>query len=494
MLEKIKGFLFKNKNTRQTVAKNTFWLTVSNFGGRIIKAAVIIYAARALGTAEYGIFSYAITLAGFMTLFMDPGINTVLMRESAKSSENERSEFFSTIFVIKILLLIGGVSIIIFIGPYFSTLPGTAALLPIVAFVLMFDTLREFFMSLLRSMEKMEWEAAVFIFTNLAIVAFGFFFILRNPTAESLGWGYAIGTMLGALAAVILLRKYVRQITTHFKRKLIAPIVQAAWPFAVVGVLGLFLTNTDILIISWIKTASDVGIYSAAIRVIQMLYLVPGIIQLSILPLFSRLAKTDNARFRIALERSISLIFLISIPIAVGGVILGTQILSFIFGSAFAPGGMAFKLLLITLIVDFPGSIIVNAIFAYGHQRSLIITSAIGAISNVILDVILIPRFGMTGSAFGTLIAQTLSNGYLWYVMNKINPFSIPPHLKKILAATLVMALVTVALFFLHVELLIIIALSTLTYFAILLALREKLLTEINAVLPFSKSVPLSEV
>ena len=96
MFKKIKAFLFENTTTKQTVAKNTIWLSISNFGGRLIKAIIIIYAARVLNTDGYGVFSYAITLAGFLTLFMDPGINGILMRNYAKAGEKERREINRT--------------------------------------------------------------------------------------------------------------------------------------------------------------------------------------------------------------------------------------------------------------------------------------------------------------------------------------------------------------------------------------------------------------
>jgi len=87
------------------VAKNTFWLTVSNFGGRLIKAVIIIYAARALGTDGYGVFSYAMTLAGFLSLFVDPGVNGILIRDAGKAGEEERREIFGTMFVMKLFLI-----------------------------------------------------------------------------------------------------------------------------------------------------------------------------------------------------------------------------------------------------------------------------------------------------------------------------------------------------------------------------------------------------
>lgn len=70
MLKRIKSFLFENQTVRQTVAKNTFWLTVSNVGGRLLRAVIIIYAARVLGAGEWGAFSYAITLAAFLTVLL----------------------------------------------------------------------------------------------------------------------------------------------------------------------------------------------------------------------------------------------------------------------------------------------------------------------------------------------------------------------------------------------------------------------------------------
>lgn len=483
MLKKIKSFLFENTSAKQTVAKNTVWLAISNIGGRLIKAAIVIYAARILGASEYGVFSYAVTLAGFLSVFSDPGINSVLMRDVAKSSEEERARVFSATMVIKATLIVFCACLIIFVGPYFTTLPGAKILLPVTAVILSFDSVREFLVSLMRGKEKMQWDAGIFLFTNLAIVILGFAFIMKSPTAYALSWGYATGLVIGATFAIIVTWRDIKEALTHFSTKLIKPIIQSAWPFAITGAIGMLFTNTDILIISWMKTAADVGIYSAAIRIIQILYVVPGIVQMGTLPLFSRLAKIDNIKFRTALEQTVSLVFLISLPVALGGIILGGPMMTFLFGNAFASGSPALKLLLATLVIDYPGTIIVNAIFAYSHQKSLIISSALGATANVGLDLLLIPRWGMTGSAVATLIAQILTNGYLWYTMKKINYFEVMPHLGKMLGAALVMSVATAAMLFAGTNILINIAISTIIYFGLLRILREPALIEIKRVL-----------
>ncbi|HUC01298.1 MAG TPA: flippase [Candidatus Paceibacterota bacterium] len=490
MLQKIKDFLFKNTSAKQTVAKNTFWLSVSNFGGRLIKAVIIIYAARVLGTDGYGVFSYVITLAGFLTLFMDPGINGILIRDAAKVDDKERRAVFGTMFVIKLVLLVIGVGVIIFVAPLFTTLPGAKVLIPIVALVLAFDTLREFFFSLIRATENMQWEAAIFLLANVGIVVFGFIFLAYAATAQSFSWGYVAGDALGTIAAMIALRSYFKKIFSQYDPARVMPILRAAWPFAISGALGLLFTNSDILIISWMRSASDVGIYSAAIRIIQTLYLVPGIIQYATLPIISRLAKNDSARFRTALERTLGMVFLMSIPLSLGGIVLGTQIMGFIFGPSYAAGGLAFKILAATLMFDFPAAIIINALFAYEHQKSLVISSALGGVVNVGLDLTLIPFFGITGSAVATLIAQAINNGYLWWAMKKVNPFTVLSSLKRIFIGGIVMAACAIGLMALGTNVALNIILCTIVYFGALRVMREPLLIEIKRII-FPPAVPV---
>ena len=156
MWQRIKSFLLENKTPQQTVAKNTAWLSISNFGGRLIKATIIIYAARVLGAAGYGVFSYATTLAGFFTLFVDPGINAVLIREGAKATPEERRSLYSTTLLMKAVVIAVSVLIVITVAPFFSILPGAKVLLPFVALIIIFDSTRGFLSR--SSMLKRKWN------------------------------------------------------------------------------------------------------------------------------------------------------------------------------------------------------------------------------------------------------------------------------------------------------------------------------------------------
>lgn len=256
--------------------------------------------------------------------------------------------------------------------------------------------------------------------------------------------------------------------------------MQAAWPFAITAGLGALLTNADILIIDWMKTATDVGVYSAVIRIIQILYLVPLVIQYATLPILSRLAKTDGPKFRSVLEQTLGVLFLISAPVSLGGMILAAPVLGLIFGPQYIAGGLAFSILLASLLFDYASSTMSIAIFSYDQQKSFIVAATIGGVSNVVFDLLFIPHWGIAGSAAATLIAQVATNSYMWSTMKKLNYFRILPRLKLIIPAAIIMVIGTIGLVALHVNLIINLIVSTAIYFGILTACKEPLLREMR--------------
>jgi O-antigen/teichoic acid export membrane protein len=484
MWTKIKSFLFENKTTSQTLAKNTFWLGASNIAGRLLRSIIIIYAARVLGSGSWGAFSYAITLAAFLTIFTDFGINHVINRDLAKTTDDdERRNLISTSFFLKIGLLVPGVLLLIFVAPHISNIPEAIPLFSIVALIVIGDTMREFAGSVNRAFERMEREIVFYGVTNLGIIVFGFLFLAWSKTAEAFAYGYAAGTTLGTLTSFWMLRHELGQIFSRFTTSLIKPILSSSWPFAISGFLGILMLNTDIILIGWFLDADQVGYYSAPQRIIQILYLIPSVIATSALPMFARLAQEKSNSLRPIVEKIMGVTLGLAFPIAIGGTILGADIISLVFGSAYLPGAVPFQILMATMIVDFPAVILSNMIFAHNQQRSLIIFSALGGFSNVTLDLLLIPKFGIIGSAWATLGAQIIGNAYLWFTAKKIMPFNMARHLNGIILGTILMGLATFTIAQSGISTLYVIAISAGIYLLFLYHRKEPLLKDIRSIL-----------
>ncbi len=489
MLSKVKTFLLHNASVRQTVAKNTFWLTVSNFGGRFIRAAVIIYAARVLGPAEWGVFNYVITIVAFLTLFVDSGISQVMIRDRAQAPDAaaKRSVTATTLWL-KLAFVCIGAALILFVAPLLPTADAFTAekatvLFPIVVLIMIFDNIREFYHALFRSEERMEWEAVSYGLTNIFIVAFGFLLLFIHPTVRGFTFGYALGAALGTVVATFLAWKYLRGVLRGFSWPTAKRLLRSIWPYTISGALGMLMINTDIVMLGWLRSSEEVGLYAGPQRIIQLIYLIPAVLSVSILPAFSRLAVQSREKMTSAIEHSVSAVYMAALPIAVGGIIVALPLIELLFGEPFLAGASPLRILLLTLMADFSAVLLGNVLLAYDHQRSLVVYSAIGGAMNVSLNLLLIPHFGIVGCAFATLGAQLVSNAYLQYTVRRLHPFHIAPRLVHALIATGVMAIIALVLQAAGAHVLLTIAAAALAYGSVLYFRREPLLSDLQNII-----------
>jgi O-antigen/teichoic acid export membrane protein len=478
MLKHIKSLLFTNKTAGQTIVKNTFWLMAGEITGRLIRAAIVIYSARILGAGEYGIFSYAISVAAFITVFSDIGLSAVLTRETSKSPEL-RSRYLANSFLLKIILICLNVLFVLFVIPLISRLGDVNQLLPLVAIMIVFESLREFGFGLNRALEKMEREAYVKVILNLSIAVFGFIAIFTHPSAYTLLVAYVLGALVGFLATVWFLRSHLRELFGAIDLSFAWNIFKNAWPVGLLTVLGAVMINTDMIMLGWWLEKHPIGYYAAAQKIILLLYIIPTLLSSAAFPAFARLAHSLNHdRFRAILERTIAFAFLIGIPLAFGGLILARETISLLYGAEYLPAATTFRILMATMFAVFPSTIITNALFAYNQQKRFIWYVGIGALSNAFFNYLLIPRFGIEGAAVATLGSQILSNFLIWRAMKKVNYFVIIPRLTRIFIAAVLMSIYAYGANRLGVSTLTIILTSIALYGVLIVLFKEPLIRQ----------------
>ncbi len=429
---KITEWLFNNKSTHQTIAKNTVWLAFGQIAGRLFRAGIVIYAARVLGAASWGAFSYAIGIAAFLTIFSDIGINALITKEATRNPEL-KDQYVATAFFTKLGLLAVFILGTIVIFPYLTNIPEASSLMPIVILVFAFDTLRDLGSAVSRALERMEIEALINVFTNLAITALGFAFLMFAHTSKALALSYAVGSGLGFAAIMITLSDHFRNIFTHFRAALIKPILATAWPFGLMGLMGTIMLNTDILIVGWMRSATEVGYYAAAQKPVLLLYIFPTLLASSIFPVIARLAKTEPEKIKAILERYIALVICAAIPVSLIGVLFAKQIILLLFGAEYLPAVLTLQILMPTILIVFPSAIIGNAIFAYDHHKSFLTFVIVSALCNLGFDFLLIPRWGIEGSAVGTFLTQLVTNFLIWRKLKSINGIRVWPRIKQYL-------------------------------------------------------------
>lgn len=416
---KIYSFLFKNTGFRQTVLKNAFWLFSSQIAGHAIRAIIVIYAARTLGAAGFGTASYALSLAGIFMVIADIGMGTVLTKAMVQHP-NERDRYFATAFSLRCLCALASFFAVIGIGPFITRIPEAVILLPLAALTLIFDSMRNLAIAFIHAKEKMEWETGLMISTNVATVVLGVGLVMVYKTPAAMLYGYAAGSGIGFCAAFFVLREYVKKTLTHFDRRIAENLLRQSLPLAFAGLLGGTMLNIDAIMIGWWRDATDIGLYAAAQKPIQIAYGFAIMIGGSLLPAFSRIATTNNARFTSVVRNVMKPIILVSAGLSFLCVIFAKELLVLAYGPAYAPATGTFIILALTIAINTPIIIGFDAIVAAGKQNVYLWSAPIQAISNIGLNTLLIPRFGIEGAALSTLVTQLVVNAYLWSKIRKL--------------------------------------------------------------------------
>lgn len=485
MFSKINSFLFLNLSTRQTLAKNVFWLFVGELISRALKIGLIIYAARILGADNWGVFSYVVSVVGLYYIFCDLGLDSLVIRELSQKTE-EQFNYISTAFYLRLILLGVCGTLILVTVPTLSKIPNIEELLLPVSIFLGLDLIRNFFLSINRALEKMEKEAFVTILTNFFITFFGLVFLFHSPSAKNLAYAYVLGSIIGFIFATFSVKKCLAMVLKNFSKKYLQAIISIAWPLFLFGIIGAIMTYTDVVMLGWWAEPTELGLYAAAQRLIQFLIIIPSLLGSAILPLFSKLTTEDPLHLKPALERMVSLSLLLAFPIFAGGIVLGKDIVVLLFGVPYAEGGTVFQIFLFMLLVMFPIQIINNFIFSQNLQKKFVRFNIMGAVLNIVLNIIFIPKYGIEGAAWATAISSALLGIATWQTTKSFYPFYISPHLSKILLASFLMVVATLLLKSWGFTVLLNIGFSAFLFLLVLHTLEEPLLQEVKKI--FKKS------
>jgi len=182
---------------------------------------------------------------------------------------------------------------------------------------------------------------------------------------------------------------------------------------------------------------------------------------ISIFPVMSRFYKKSHESLKFAFERSFKYLLIISIPIAILTTFLATQIILFIYGNDYIPSIIALQILIWTIIFMFLNGLAGNLLGSINKQPVVTKITFVGVISNILLNIILIPKFSYVGASFATVITEFILMPIIVYAVWKNGYTSLSPLIKdlpKIIVSSLIMIIVILFLNSLNLFLLILIA------------------------------------
>jgi O-antigen/teichoic acid export membrane protein len=150
---------------------------------------------------------------------------------------------------------------------------------------------------------------------------------------------------------------------------------------------------------------AETGWYNAASRVTWTIFLLASLVSVSIYPILNKAFKETKEKFQEVWNYQAELIITVALPLVAGGIALAPKIIDFIYGAGFASSILAFQILIITVGILLVYNCFYHALLISNQQKKLFWIIFSGAVVNIILNLILIPRYSLYGAAVATVIS-----------------------------------------------------------------------------------------
>lgn len=412
------------------VAFNTIVQIVGKGATTVISLFLVAALTRYLGVAGYGEYTTIFAYLSFFAVLADFGFFWILVREIS-NPETDINRATSNVLTIRTLvgILVFGVAFLLsyFIPQYAMLRTGVG----IAAFSMLFLALNSTYVGIFQNKLRMDKAAITDVVGRVIILFSTLYFIKMGYGLNFILWAYALGNIVNLLMSAWLGRIYVN-IRPAFDMVYWKQIFVQTWPMAVVLILGLIYFRIDTLMLSLLKTTTDVGIYGPPYKVLEMLMLLPSMFMGNVFPIISLYIHTKDGRLSGAIQKSFDFLLIMAIPVILIIIFAAEPIIRIVAGQEFviaqtinpifglqATSVLALQVLIVAVGFSFISHIFNYLVIALGKQSKLIWPNVVLVVFNIGLNFYLIPHYSYIGAAIATVLTEILVLTFTWYVARR---------------------------------------------------------------------------
>lgn len=399
-----------------TVFTNTFYQVVGKSIVAFFGILTTILLTRYLGVLGFGQFNIILAYFAFAGTFADFGLGLLLTRELAKGKTevNLINAIFTLRTIISFLILLVFVLISFFL-PYPQIVKQGIIVYSFGNFFLLIYNL---YYSVFQAKLRLEKHLVAQSLGSLLVLLLTFLFITLKFSFVWFVFAQTTGYIAMFLIGLGLLDKGLK-LSINFN--LFLKIIKNAWPLSLTGIIAIFYSRADIIILSFFKNpniAPDVGIYSAAYRIFEVLVIFGTFFTNALFPVFVRRIKTPE--FSSLFKESLLISFLAAILLTLLLIFLAKYMILIIAGEKFMEAILPLQILGFALALSLFLNIYYSLIIALNRQKQTILVGLVALAFNFISNVIFIPKFSYLASSILTVITTVIILvGYILIVKTK---------------------------------------------------------------------------
>lgn len=403
-----KWIALQNNFELKKILVNINWLLLDTAVRMSMSFLVGVWVVRYLGPEKYGFLSYAAAIIAFFSVFAKLGLDAITVRELV-DNKIPKEKILGTAFYLKLwgsllAIILSVITVFLLKGDPLITL-----VTAIVSFSLVFqasDVIDFWFQSHVIS------KYVAFARSGACIVS-GVFKVYLIMIDASLVWFAAAISVEAFLVAVGFVFAYVRKhgdvMTWRFDKAVARELMMQAWPLILSAISVMIYMRIDQVMIGNMLGYEELGNYTVAVNLSEMWYFIPIIITASVFPAIIQTKKRDNKLYYERLQKLYDIMVWLAIAIAIPMTFLSDWIVQILYGTEYIQAGDVLAIHIWAGIFIFLGASSGKWFIAENLQSLAFRRTLYGMIINVVLNVFLIPCYGMQGAAWATLIGQSFA-------------------------------------------------------------------------------------
>jgi O-antigen/teichoic acid export membrane protein len=392
------------------VAKNTAYLIAAFVGQKVLTFVYFTIVARTVGVDGAGKYFLAISLPTMFSIFVDLGLANVLVREVAKYPDKARV-FLGNVLGLKMILAVLTIIATLVTAHILDYQSETKLMISIACAVMVLDSIHLVLYAVMRGFQNLRYEAIGVISGQALIIISGSFFMLAGFPLYFLVVALLCGSAWNVIwSCFALMSKFGIWPSFLLNKQIIKFFWGVTIPFALAGIFSRVYSYIDSIMLSKFISESIVGIYGVAYKIAFSFQFIPMAFAAALYPAMSENYVKNREKLSHLLTIATVYLLLVAVPLAVGLAIVARPLILLIYGEDFAGSVLPLQILMFSLVFAFlywPAGSLLNAA---DRQAKNTLSMGITMVLNIVLNAILIPRFGPVGAA----VAALAGNFVLW--------------------------------------------------------------------------------
>jgi O-antigen/teichoic acid export membrane protein len=385
-----------------------------------------------VGPDEYGMFFAMFNFSMLFNMLLDLGITNYNNRNISRY-RHLLHKHFSGIITIRLLLAVVYALITLGTGLIAGYSPRQINLLAILVFNQFLIALILYLRSNIAGLQMFRTDSLISVLDRLVMIIMSSFILYQSKYAihfrvEHFAWLQTLSYLSAAIvSSAIVIRKAAFQ-RLYWNRLFMMMIIRRSFPYALLVLLMMFYFRVDSVLLERILPegigARQAGIYASAFRLLDALVMLPYLFSVLLLPMFARMLKLrENYGEIIRIAFPLLLVFsFVAVSISIG---YSEEIMQLLYREHAAASAQVFRLLMPGLIAFSISYVFSTLLTANGNLRKLNIIAGSAMVLNILLNLLLIPRYQAAGSAFAS--CSTLTLAAILHLLVSMKDFSIKP-------------------------------------------------------------------